>query len=104
MLYTKGIDQLVKNFSLVKFFFIFDRLYRSIGLRFFFLLMTIDVIDIFCCQSIIGNDTIDVFFLYHRCPTMVMICMMRSHINAFAAYDCKNQSNIEVAYSILKPD
>jgi hypothetical protein len=41
---------------------IFDRLYRSIGLRFFFLMTTINLIDVFCRQSIIGIDTIDVFF------------------------------------------
>jgi hypothetical protein len=40
---------------------IFDRFYRSIGLRFFFLMTTIDIIDIFCRQSIIGIDPIDVF-------------------------------------------
>jgi hypothetical protein len=40
---------------------IFDRLYRSIGLRFFFLITTIDLIDVFCRQSIIGIDPIDVF-------------------------------------------
>jgi hypothetical protein len=36
---------------------IFDRLYR-----FFFLMTTIDLIDVFCRQSIIGIDPIDVFF------------------------------------------
>jgi hypothetical protein len=40
---------------------IFDQLYRSIGLRFFFLMTTIDLIDVFCRQSIIGIDPIDVF-------------------------------------------
>jgi hypothetical protein len=55
MLYTKDIDPSVKIFrSLI-------RLYRSIGLRFFFLMTTIDLIDVFCRQSIIGIDTIDVF-------------------------------------------
>jgi hypothetical protein len=37
---------------------IFDRLYRSIG---FFFMTTIDLIDVFCRQSIIGIDPIDVF-------------------------------------------
>jgi hypothetical protein len=41
---------------------IFDRFYQSIGLRFFFLMTTIDLIDVFCRQSIIGIDPIDVFF------------------------------------------
>ncbi len=41
---------------------IFDRLYRSIGFRFFFRMMTIDLIDVFCRYSIIGLDPIDVFF------------------------------------------
>jgi hypothetical protein len=41
---------------------IFDRFYRSIGLRFFFLMTTIDLFDVFCHQSIIGIDPIDVFF------------------------------------------
>jgi hypothetical protein len=40
---------------------IFDRFYRSIGLRFFFLMTTIDLIDVFCRHSIIGIDPIDVF-------------------------------------------
>ncbi len=40
---------------------IFYRFYRSIGLRFFFLMVTIDVINVFCRQSIIGIDPIDVF-------------------------------------------
>jgi hypothetical protein len=40
---------------------IFDRLYQFIGLRYFFLLTTIDLIDVFCRQSIIGIDPIDVF-------------------------------------------
>jgi hypothetical protein len=55
---------------------IFDQLYRSIGLRFFFLMTTIDLIDVFCLQSIIGIDPIDVFltigaqlwYLAIRCP------------------------------------
>jgi hypothetical protein len=42
--------------------FIFDQFYRSIGLRFFFLMTTIDLINVFCCQSIIVIDPIDVFF------------------------------------------
>jgi hypothetical protein len=40
---------------------IFDRFYRSISLRFFFLMATIDLIDVFCRQSVIGIDPIDVF-------------------------------------------
>jgi hypothetical protein len=40
---------------------IFYQFYRSIGLRFFFLMTTIDLIDSFCRQSIIGIDPIDVF-------------------------------------------
>ncbi len=36
-------------------------MYWSIGLRFFFLMTTIDLIDVFCRQSIIGIDPIDVF-------------------------------------------
>jgi hypothetical protein len=40
---------------------IFDRFYRSIGFRFFFLMTTIDLIDDFRCQSIIGIDPINVF-------------------------------------------
>jgi hypothetical protein len=40
---------------------IFDRFYRSIGLRFFIRLTTIDLIDSFCHQLIIGIDPIDVF-------------------------------------------
>jgi hypothetical protein len=40
---------------------IFDRLYRCIGLRFFFLVMIIDLIDVFCRQSIIGINPIDIF-------------------------------------------
>ncbi len=67
MLYTKGIDPSVKTFRSLtdgidqrwkKFDFWF---YRSIGLRFFFLMMTIDLIDVFCPQSIIGINPIDVF-------------------------------------------
>jgi hypothetical protein len=42
-------------------FFIFEQFYRSIGLRFFFLMTTINLIDVFCRQSIIGIDPIDVF-------------------------------------------
>jgi hypothetical protein len=49
---------------------IFDQFYQSIGLRFFSLVTTIDLIDVFCCQSIIGIDPID-FFFYHWCPTML---------------------------------
>ncbi len=40
---------------------IFDRFYRSIRLGFFFLMTTISLIDVFCRQSIIGIDPIDVF-------------------------------------------
>jgi hypothetical protein len=40
---------------------IFSRLYWSIGLRFVFLMTTIDLIVVFCCQSIIGIDPIYVF-------------------------------------------
>jgi hypothetical protein len=40
---------------------IFDRFYQSIGLRFFILMTTIDLIDSFCHQLIIGIDPIDVF-------------------------------------------
>jgi hypothetical protein len=40
---------------------IFYRFYRSIALRFFFLMTTIDLIDVFCRQSIIGIDPIDIF-------------------------------------------
>jgi hypothetical protein len=40
---------------------IFDRFYLSIGLRFFFLMTTINLIDVFCRHSIIGIDPIDVF-------------------------------------------
>jgi hypothetical protein len=40
---------------------IFDRFYRSIDLRFFFLMTTIDLIDVFCRQSIIGINPINVF-------------------------------------------
>jgi hypothetical protein len=68
MLYTKGIDLSVKNVrSLTDSIdhrwknLIFDRLYRPIGLRFLFILMTIDLIDVFCRQSIIGIDPINVF-------------------------------------------
>jgi hypothetical protein len=42
---------------------IFDRFYRSIGLRFVFLMTTINLIDAFCRQSIIGIDPIDVFLI-----------------------------------------
>jgi hypothetical protein len=41
----------------------------TVPLRLFFLLTTIDQIDVFCRQSIIGIDPSDGFF-YHRCPTM----------------------------------
>ncbi len=68
MLYTKGIDPSVKTFrSLTDGIdhrwknLIFDRFYRSIGLRFFFLMTTIDLIDVFCRQSIIGINPIVVF-------------------------------------------
>ncbi len=41
---------------------IFSRLYWSIGLRFVFLMTTIDLIDVFCRQLIIGIDPIYVFW------------------------------------------
>jgi hypothetical protein len=69
MLATDSID------PSVKIFFIFDRKYRSSVRKkkffdrikpsaqdFFFHLKTIDLIDVFYRQSIIGIDLIDVFF------------------------------------------
>jgi hypothetical protein len=68
MLYTEGIDPSVKNFrSLTDSIdhrwqkYVFYRLYQTIGLRFSFLITTIDLIDVFCRQSIIGIDPVDGF-------------------------------------------
>ncbi len=77
MLYTKGINPSVKTFrSLTDGIdhrwkkFDFWPILLIHRLTIFFLMTTIDLIDVFCCQSIIGIDPINVFF-YHRCPTMV---------------------------------
>ncbi len=69
MLYTKGIDPSVKTFRSLtggidqqwkKFdFWPILSIHR---LKIFFLMMTIDLIDVFCRQSIISIDPIDVFF------------------------------------------
>ncbi len=35
---------------------------------------------------------------------MVFLCMMRSPVAAFTAYDCSNRSNVVESYSLLEPD
>jgi hypothetical protein len=69
MLYSKVIDPSVKNFrSLTDGIdhrwknFYFWPIISTIGLRFFFLMTTIDLINVFYRQSIIGIDPINVFF------------------------------------------
>jgi hypothetical protein len=69
MLYTKGIDPSVKTFrSLTDGIdhrwkkFVFWLILSIHRLKIFFLMTTIDLIDVFCHQSIIGIDPIDVFF------------------------------------------
>ncbi len=47
---------------------IFDRFYQSIGLRFFFLMTTIDLIDVFSVNRL--SASIHLMFFDHRCPTM----------------------------------
>jgi hypothetical protein len=61
----------------------FDSLYQTIGLRFLFLLMTIDLINVFCRPWNIGIDPIDVFLTISAhlcCPGM-----MRNGIFSFFA-------------------
>jgi hypothetical protein len=93
MLYTKGINPSVKNFrSLTDSIdhrwkkFDFCPIVSIHQLLIFFLLTTIDLIDVVCRQSIIGIDPIDVFFTIGAQLWLTAITI-RSHNNS---YDCRS--------------
>ncbi len=114
MLYSKGFDPSVKNctsLTIGEKNLIFNRLYRSISLRFFFLLMTIDLIDIFCHQSIIGIDPVNVFlaigaqlctevaWLYLYCNILHRQTFFK-HFPPDSSFLWRNFNNILITFSV----